>query len=214
MHVMVPRERTRIVPYGLPNISCVGWPIAFPRPGHAGLGCREARASDADGVLAHFRRMPPVDLRLRFCGTVADASLRAHVSRIWERPGLVLSAHDGPLWDGPFHGAGPVRGLAELCLAGAVAELGISVDASLRRQGVGTWLVRTAAGLLAPRGVKTIVAYTMAENMGMIGLGRASGARIENIQGDVEIVFAVERLRRAHVTRPANAPALAAARSA
>ena len=59
--------------------------------------------------------------------------------------------------------------------------------------------------------MKTIVAYTMAENMGMIGLGRASGARIENIQGDVEIVFAVERLRRAHVTRPANAPALAAA---
>jgi ribosomal protein S18 acetylase RimI-like enzyme len=189
------------VPYGLPNISCVGWPVAVPCAGHAGLGFREARASDADAVLAHFRRMQPADLRLRFCATVSDASLRTHVSRIWDRPGLVLAAHDGPLWDGPFHAAGPVRGLAEFCVSGEVAELGITVDGTLRRRGVGTWLVRTAAALLAPRGVRRIVAFTMPENMAMIGLGRTSGARIVNALGDVEIVFDVEPLRRAYVAR-------------
>ena len=204
--------------HGAPErMSRVDRPVAFPRPAHAGLVCREARACDADAVLAHFLRMPPSDLRLRFCATVSDASLRAHVARIWENPGLVLSAHDGPLGDGPFHGAEPVRGLAELCLSGSMAELGISVDGALRRRGIGTWLLRNAAELLAPRGVRTIVAYTMAENAGMIGLGRASGARIENSMGDVEVVFEVERLRRALVARPdarAAAPDVAAARSA
>ena len=116
----------------------------------------------------------------------------------------MLTAHDGPLGDGPFHGAEPVRGLAELCVSGSTAELGISVDAALRRRGVGTWLVRVAADMLAPRGTRTIVAYTMAENAGMIGLGRASGARIENSMGDVEVVFDVERLRRARVARAAT----------
>ena len=73
---------------GPPDIKGpVDRPAALPRTGHAGLGCREARACDADAVLAHFRRMPPSDLRLRFCATVSDASLRAHVARIWENPG-------------------------------------------------------------------------------------------------------------------------------
>ncbi len=190
------------MPSGQPDISRAEHPVAIPRAGHAGLGFREARAADADAVLAHFRRMPPADLRLRFCATVSDASLLAHVSRIWDRPGLVLSAHERPLRDGPSGVAGPVRGLAELCVSGDSAELGISVDDTLRRRGVGTWLVRTAAALLAPRGVRSIVAYTMAENMAMIGLGRGSGARIVNVSGDVEIVFDVDPLRAARLAPP------------
>jgi len=198
------------VPYGLPNISCLGYPVAMPCAGHAGLGFREARAGDAEAVLAHLRRMAPADLRLRFCATVSDTSLIAHVSRIWERDGLVLAAHDGPLWDGPFHKAGPVRGLAELCVTGDGAELGITVDGTLRRRGVGTWLVQTAASLLAPRGVRTITAYTMAENAGMIALGRATAARHERSGPDVEITFDVETLRSGYLARRLAAGAASA----
>ena len=67
--------------------------------------------------------------------------------------GLVLAAHDGPLWTGPLHAAGPVRAVAELASPEARPSSAISVEPALRRRGVGTYLVQTAARLLAPRGV-------------------------------------------------------------
>jgi hypothetical protein len=124
--------------YGLPNMSFIGYPVPIPCAGHAGLGFREAREADAPEMLAHLHRLSADDLRMRFCTVVNDDHLQRHVSDTWRRSPLVLSAHDGPLWAGPFHRSGPIRALAELSVQGDAAELGISVDDSLRRRGVGT----------------------------------------------------------------------------
>ena len=132
--------------FGLPNVSFIGYPVAVPCAGHAGLGLRQATRADSAALVEHFQALTPDDRRMRFCATLNDEALRQHVDGLWERDALVLAAHDGPLWSGPLHRAGPVRALAEFVVTGEEAELGISVDATMRRRGIGTYLVQTARG--------------------------------------------------------------------
>lgn len=186
--------------FGLPPVSFIGYPMALPRPGHAGLGLREVGPPDAGGIAAHYRRLSGEDRYLRFCAAVSDSALERHVAELWARASLVIAAHDGPLWSGPFHRAGPVRGLAELSLRGGVAELGLSVDAEVRRRGLGACLVRTAASVLAPRGISRLDAYTLPHNRAMIALGRAFDAEIDLGPDDVRISFATDALRRGFYT--------------
>lgn len=187
--------------FGLPAISFIGYPISLPCAGHAGLGFREARSADGAAILRHLLALSPDDRQLRFCGGVSDEALSRHVENLPGPPGFGLVALDGPLWDGPFHRAGPVRAFAELVVTDGVAELGISVDAARRRSGVGTYMVQTAARLLALRGISTIVAVTLARNHPMIRLGLSCGAVIDRDGPDVEIRFSVDELHRAYLRR-------------
>ncbi len=187
--------------FGLPNISFVGYPVSIPCAGHSGLGFREGRRRDGAAMVAHFGALDPVDLRMRFCASVNESGLIRHVDGLWNRDGFVLAAFDGPLWPGPFHRAGPIRALAELAVAGKDAELGLSVHGSLRRRGVGTYMVQTAARLLAPRGVRRIVAYTLPGNHSFLALSRSAGAEIASGPDEVEITFDVEALTRDYLRR-------------
>jgi RimJ/RimL family protein N-acetyltransferase len=187
--------------FGLPHISFIGYPTPIPCAGHAGLGFREAASRDLSPITEHYSRLSPEDRALRFCATLSDAALDTHAARTFERADLVIAGHDGPIWRGPFHDVGPIRALAELSVAGRNAEIGLSVDGTLRRRGVGTYLVQTAARLLAPRGVQRIHAYTLNRNHAMIRLGAASGAAIDIAGGDVEIAFDVDTLHRAYIRR-------------
>jgi GNAT superfamily N-acetyltransferase len=187
--------------YGLPNISFIGYPVPIPCTAHAGLGFREAHPPDAPTMIEHLRALGPEDRRMRFCASVNDGHLVRHVEETWSRSGLVLAAHDGPLWSGPFHDPGPIRALAEFAVDGRDAELGISVDGSLRRRGVGTYLIQTGARLLAQRGVRRILAYTMSANTSFLVLSRKSGAAIEIDGGEAHITFDVAELTRAYLRR-------------
>lgn len=187
--------------FGLPNISYIGYPVSVACAGHAGLGFREAGRGDAPRVLAHLRRLGPADRRLRFCATLGDDALARHVERLWDGDAFVLTAQDGPLWPSALAPAGPVRAVAEVAIAEAAAEIGISVDADLRQRGLGTWLTQTAGHLLAQRGVRRLHAYTLVDNRSMLALGRACGAAVETGGGEVEITFAVKALRRAYLRR-------------
>ena len=189
--------------FGLPQISFIGYPLAVPCSGHAGLGFREAGQGDAAALLAHYQALGAADRRMRFCATLTDAAVERHVAGLWPRRVLTLAAHDGPLWPGPLHRAGPIRAVAELSIAGTEAELGLSVDASVRRRGVGTYLVQAAARLLAPRGVRRIGAYTLPENRSFIALARRCGARVEAGPDEVEVEFDVAGLDRAYRRRRA-----------
>jgi GNAT superfamily N-acetyltransferase len=195
--------RQAAVAFGTPNISFIGYPVSVPCAGHAGLGFREARPADKAAILSHLLGLTPEDRHLRFCGSLSGEALAAHVATLPAAPGFALTAHDGPLWDGPFHRAGPVRAFAELIVSGKVAELGISVDRGRRRAGVGTYMVQTAARLLALRGVEEIVALTLARNTAMVRLGLGCGARIEQDGPDVTITFSVSRLHAAYLARRA-----------
>jgi GNAT superfamily N-acetyltransferase len=189
------------MPFGLPNISFIGFPTPAPGPAHAGLGFRETTSRDLPGVLDHFARLSPDCRRRRFCATLAPAAVEAHARAVWDRSDVVLAAFDGPLWAGLLHRAGPIRAMAELAVDGRDAEIGLSVDEGLRRRGVGTWLVQTAARVLAPRGVARILAYTTPDNVAMMRLALRSGALIDRSSSDVEIAFDVQGLHRAYLRR-------------
>jgi GNAT superfamily N-acetyltransferase len=182
-------------------MSYIGYPVSVPCLGHAGLGFREAVPEDRPAILEHLLALSPEDRHLRFCGGLSDDAVAAHVEALPGRPGFGLVAIDGPLWNGPFRPAGRVLGFAELVTGGGSAEIGISVDASRRRAGVGTYLIQTAARLLALRGVEQIVALTLTRNAAMIRLGQSCGARIDNDGSDVVITFAVDQLHRAYLAR-------------
>jgi RimJ/RimL family protein N-acetyltransferase len=182
-------------------MSYIGYPVPVPCIGHAGLGFREARPEDNPAILAHLLALSQEDRQLRFCGGMSDDAVASHVAAAAERPGFALVAIEGPLWNGPFHRAGPVRGHAELVVTGKTAELGISVDATHRRAGVGTYMMQTAARLLALRGVEEIAALTLSRNAAMIRLGQTCGARIEHDGTDVFITFSVDRLHQAYLAR-------------
>jgi GNAT superfamily N-acetyltransferase len=187
--------------YGLPPISFIGYPVSILCPGHAGLGLREVHAADAPGIVDHLAALSPEDRHLRFCGTLSDAAIAEHVAGLDRRPGFALAAFAGPLWQGPFHGSGPIKAFAELVVSGQTAELGLSVDADRRRAGIGTYLIQTAARLLAPRRVARILALTLARNTAMIRLGEACGAGIERDGADVMIDFSVAQLDAAYRAR-------------
>jgi GNAT superfamily N-acetyltransferase len=189
--------------FALPNVSYLGYPVSVLCPAHAGLGVREARPTDAAAIVEHFRTLDPADRRMRFCATLNDGAIERHVTGIWERRSLVLAAFDGPLWQGPFHRAAPIRALAELALDASEAELGISVDAELRRRGIGVRLVETAGNLLAARGIRRIRACTLPDNRAFVALAQGCGATLESGPGEIEAVFDTALLRRAYHRRRA-----------
>jgi GNAT superfamily N-acetyltransferase len=190
--------------FGLPPISFIGYPVSIPCAGHAGLGLREARRGDEPMILSHLKGLSPEDRHLRFCGSLSDAAMEAHVGALADRPGFALMALDGPLWGSPFLAAGPVRASAELVVHERIAELGISVDAERRRAGIGTYLVQTAARLLALRGVERIVALTLPRNTAMIRLGQTCEAEIDFDVSEVVVTFSVARLHNAYLARRAT----------
>jgi GNAT superfamily N-acetyltransferase len=207
---MVRCGRELLMPFGLPNISWLGYPLSLPCAGHAGLGLRAAHRGDGPALVSHLRALEPADRRMRFCATLGDDALERHVSGLWARRALVLAGFDGPVWGGPLHGPGPIRAVAELSIAGDEAELGISVDTGLRRRGVGTYLVQTAGALLAPRGVRRIRAYTLPGNASFLKLAHAIGGKVETGPDEVEVHFDVgalgvgyRRRRAAELLRPA-----------
>jgi RimJ/RimL family protein N-acetyltransferase len=196
--------REREMAFGYPQMSFIGYPVPVPVPGHSGLGLRTALDTDAPALLEHYQRLSPDDRRMRFCATLGQAALERHVERIGSRGGVVLLAFDGPLFEAPFLRTGPVRAVAELVGSGREMELGISVDGTLRRRGIGTELVETAAHLLAPRGVRSIRAYTLPGNRSFLALARSCGAEVETEADEVEVSFDVARLRRAYLRRRAE----------
>jgi GNAT superfamily N-acetyltransferase len=197
--------------FGLPHLSFIGYPTPIPCAGHARLGLREAGRADLPAILAHYVRLDPSDRRLRFCAAMSDAALEEHVAALRSRAEVVIVAFDGPLWPGPFHAPGAIRAMAELAIDGKDAEIGFSVDAVLRRRGVGTALVQTAGRLLAPRGVARLHAYTAPGNAALLRLGRRSGAEIDVCGAEAEIVFPVGRLHRDYLRRRMASQAFLAA---
>ena len=183
--------------YGYPNASFVGRPVPVRSAAGAGPGLREASRADAPEILEHYRALDRSDRWTRFCEALGDAAIARHIAGIWSRDALVLVAEDGP----PSDAGRPERAVAELVVDGAEAEIGLSVEAGFRRRRLGTRLVQAALGLLAPRGVLRIRAWTVPGNHACIGLAYASGARIEAGTDAVEITFEVADLRRAHFRR-------------
>jgi hypothetical protein len=177
---------------GLPGTAV---PLPFARTELA--LCLAGRA-EAPAILAHYRRLPAADLNRRFCGALGDAALSRHVAGLPAGSGFVLTVHDRRR--ASFH-PGPVRAVAEVAAAADAAEIALSVETGLRRRGVGTCLIESAARLLALRGLRRLRAHSLLDNRAFIALAAGSGARIEVGADEVEALFDVAALHRAYLLR-------------
>lgn len=183
------------------NPGSVGHPVLIPSAGHGGLALHEAREDDALAVLGHLCGLDAEDRRMRFAAAVGDGSLARYVDGMWRRPGFVLAAHDGPVRPWLERPAGPVCALADVATFGSQAEIGLSVDLYLRRQGIGTYLVQISGWLLAPRGVRRLTAVTRADNVALLRLAQRNEAEITVDCGEIEATFDTAALSRSYLER-------------
>jgi GNAT superfamily N-acetyltransferase len=127
------------------------------------------READRAAVARHFLALDPEDRRLRFGGRMPDEAIASYVERIDFGQDCVFAVHDERLhWIAVVH----------VALAGATAELGLSVLPGFRGQGNGDALLRRAVVWLRNRGTLSVYVHCLAENAAMLHLARKNGMRI------------------------------------
>ena len=118
---------------------------------------------------AHFLALTPEDRRLRFGSTVSEGAIEDYVARIDFSRDCVFAVHDDDLR--------PVA-VVHVALAGATAELGLSVLPGWRGRGNGDALLKRAVVWLRNRSVLSVYVHCIAENAAMMRLARKNGMRI------------------------------------
>jgi GNAT superfamily N-acetyltransferase len=134
---------------------------------------RRLHACDAGAIEAHLLGLNGNDRRLRFCSSSTDAQIRAYVQAIdWSRS-LLLGAIC----------ADRVVGMAEALLdcshAPSDAEIAVSVDAELRRRGLGHHLVSQAVARAAALGARHSSFAFLLENRAIQRIVRSLGGLLD-----------------------------------
>jgi GNAT superfamily N-acetyltransferase len=117
----------------------------------------------------HFLALEPEDVRLRFGVVIAPAAIVAYVARIDFEVDAVFGVHDEAL---------ALVGVAHVAFTGDMAELGISVLAGHRGQGVGSGLLARSADHVRNRFVTRLFMHCLAENAAMLHIARKLGMTI------------------------------------
>jgi GNAT superfamily N-acetyltransferase len=122
-------------------------------------------------IESHLRSLPTDDRRMRFGHAISDAALAAYVRRIRFHRDAAFGAFDD---------SGTIRAFGHLAFeaGGEAAELGISVDAAVRKQGVGLALRERAAAHARNRGHTRLVMAYLPENTALASLARRAGMQI------------------------------------
>jgi GNAT superfamily N-acetyltransferase len=126
-------------------------------------------ARDRPALRAHFVSLDAGDRRLRFGSATADESIAAYVAAIDFARDCVFAVHDA--------GLRPVA-VVHVALAGATAELGLSVLPGWRGKGNGDVLLKRAVVWLRNRGILSVYVHCITENAAMMRLARRNGMRI------------------------------------
>ena len=127
------------------------------------------REPDRAALARHFIALGAEDRRLRFGSSVSDEGILEYVARIDFGRDCVFAVHDERLaWIAVVH----------VALAGATAELGLSVLPGHRGQGNGDGLLKRAVVWLRNRGILSVYVHCLAENAAMMHLARRNGMRI------------------------------------
>jgi GNAT superfamily N-acetyltransferase len=124
----------------------------------------------------HLKRLPDNDRRLRFASSCAtEAWVESYVAGIREDD-LILAVveHD------------KVVGAVHVAINGAVAEIGISVDADHRTGGMGSELLAQAVAFARNRRAEKLYTLCLSENRSMVALARRSGMELHCDSGEAE----------------------------
>jgi RimJ/RimL family protein N-acetyltransferase len=119
-------------------------------------------------VLAHLVGLCADDRVLRFEALTSDATLATYVSGIDFQRDCCLGLRDQ---------GGRLVGFAHIANYGEAAELGISVDRTLRGLGCGERLMIDGLRWAKLSGFRTFVVLTSKANHAMLGLAKKYGAR-------------------------------------
>ena len=141
-------------------------------------------------------RLPAQDRRLRFGAPMRDSAIEAYVSRIDFAQDQVFGILGADLehW-----------GVAHLALGrdGDTAELGLSVDWSVRGRGYGCALLQRAVLHATNRGYRALFMHCLAENEIMMNLARKAGLSIVISSGEADGELALEEPTQAGAVREA-----------
>ncbi|SET23960.1 GNAT family N-acetyltransferase [Oceanicella actignis] len=131
---------------------------------------------EGEALLAHLRRLSPIDLNMRFHGAMSAEALARHAAEPLTADRNVIG----------WFKDGVLRGAAELILCGDVAEAAFSVEAPFRRMGLGEALMARALRRARNRGARELVVHTTRSNRAMMRLAAAFDARMEAEMNEVE----------------------------
>ena len=117
----------------------------------------------------HFLSLEGEDVRLRFGVTIAPAAIVTYVDGIDCDADAVFGVYDDEL---------ALAGVAHVGFTEDLAELGVSVLAAHRGQGIGSALLARAAEHVRNRFVTRLFMHCLAENATMLHIARKLGMQI------------------------------------
>jgi len=149
------------------------------------LVLRPIRAEDAAQHRQFLSRISAQDLRMRFFGGVRELpeSDLAHFTHIdYDREMAFIAVRD----DGAE--AGEILGVARACArpGNHAVEFAVLVRSDLKRQGLGTLLMRKLIRYCCERGTRELWGSVLAENTAMLELARSLGFRTRARELNVE----------------------------
>jgi GNAT superfamily N-acetyltransferase len=146
---------------------------------HSGIVVQRLGASHREKIVRHLLRLPADDRRLRFGAPMRDSTIESYGERI-------DFAHDQVF--GIFGADLELWGMAHLALdsQGQSAELGLSVDWSVRGKGYGYALLQRAVLHATNRGYRALFMHCLAENGVMMNLARKAGLSVVITSGEAD----------------------------
>lgn len=146
---------------------------------HSGIVVQRLGASHREKIVRHLVRLPADDRRLRFGAPMRDSTIETYVERI-------DFGHDQVF--GIFGADLELWGVAHLALdtQGQSAELGLSVDCSVRGKSYGYALLQRAVLHATNRGYGALFMHCLAENGVMMNLARKAGLSVVITSGEAD----------------------------
>jgi RimJ/RimL family protein N-acetyltransferase len=145
---------------------------------------RKLTPADRPAIRAHLARLDPEARRKRFGHPVPPHTAAAHADGIDFSDTILFGRIDG----------GAVRGLVAITPCGpggTTGELGLSVEAGWRGQGLGTELTRRVFTIATNRRVGRVIVLCVADNAPMQRIARKLGGYVRSREG-TEVEMAVD----------------------
>jgi GNAT superfamily N-acetyltransferase len=176
----LPRDRFQCAVTGL-NVARFA-PLIF---------VKELKECNRDAMLKHFLALNDADRLLRFGTVLPDGQVAAYVQKIdFLRDTVYGVVSDDFSLVAVGHLAFAPQDVASVCTAGAgkktIAELGVSVNRSMRRMGLGRKLFERAIRHCRNVGVDILYSHCLSSNQALMQIVKKSGFEIERDHGEAD----------------------------